>query len=176
MSTSKPLRPPAATAKLFLAVRRGDVGAIGAALRAGADARSGEFLGQSPLYWAVDGGHVGAINALINAGVDVRQEGPARWAHRAGNPEALRTLLRAGAIPPDVDLAVQWVATSGATDGVAACFAVLAEEGAIDVQYTMSLLCELQGTYARQALSMLEAAVIEKMCPSARPALPFVAI
>ena len=88
---------------LMHAARSGQVEAVRALARAGADRDAQEgWNGQSALMWAAAEGHVPVVEALIAAGADIRARSntgatPLLFAARKGSPGAVRALLAAGA-------------------------------------------------------------------------------
>ena len=87
---------------LFWAAKRGDCGAIGALLSAGARVNARERMGGTPLMVAVQHSHLEAAEALLAAGADVEVSDSAGWsamlwAAQAGDAAMIQRLLQAGA-------------------------------------------------------------------------------
>ena len=93
--------------ELFAAARAGDVARIKHLVEAGADARSVDDQGETPLMHAAQQGHVAAVEALLAAGADVNAAAPQGWTALAraayngetghGYVEVVEVLHRAGA-------------------------------------------------------------------------------
>ena len=85
------------------AARRGDVAAVRALLKQGADASMAQGDGMTPLHWAAERGDAVMADVLLRAGANLTaatrlgQYTPIHLAARAGNAAVVRTLLKAGA-------------------------------------------------------------------------------
>ena len=102
-------------AKLLLrAAKRGDLEQVESLLESGADPRSPNEEGDTPLHWAFMGNHAssgaGVARALLEAGADPDARGsfhatPLHRAAKRGDRDAVHVLLEAGANPdaPDED-------------------------------------------------------------------------
>ena len=109
-SAARPLRKDASTQEQNALDRRllraaevgSDVGAVEAALKAGADLESYDELGITPLGLAARGGHRELVTLLLKAGADVKTGvsygiTPLGLAARRGHHEVVTLLLKAGA-------------------------------------------------------------------------------
>jgi ankyrin repeat protein len=98
------MTPEEATAKLFQAVKDGNIGTARAALAAGADptANDNDQWQQTPLHLAVERGHTDLGQLLIDKGADPDarddwQETPLHLAARGGRTDLVRLLIDKGA-------------------------------------------------------------------------------
>ena len=86
------------------AAKRGDLVAVRALLKGGADASTAHADGMSPLHWAADRGDAAMVDALIRAGAHARAANrygvtPLSLACANGNGDLVELLLKAGASP-----------------------------------------------------------------------------
>lgn len=101
LSGSCVVRLTPADRALLTAARRGDVGAIGRALAAGAAVNARDEYGQTPLMRAASFGHADAVTVLVTAGADATlydasQATVIHLAALAGEAGVLRALRDAG--------------------------------------------------------------------------------
>lgn len=90
------------TAELVRAAEAGDVDAVGAALRQGADRDGRDARGRTPLMAATHGNQVDVVRVLLDAGSDVdlqddRLDNPFLYAGAEGLLDILRLTIAAGA-------------------------------------------------------------------------------
>lgn len=150
----------------------GDVASISSLLAAGADVNSTRKVGETPLFWAAGGGHLAAIDALINAGASVDRESLAQIAVLSGRPEALRSLLLAGATRPELDFVIAEVNKDKTAPGLPACISVLAEMGVFPAEKLRARLRRCKHAPARVALVMLEARILSKSAEAVAAYVP----
>ena len=128
------------------AAERGDVGAVRALLKQGADVNTAQGDGMTALHWAAEGGGVEMAEMLIYAGADleavtrVGHYTPLHLASRTGMAPVVETLLKAGANPGVTTTtggatALHLAAASGGADAVS-----LLLEGGADVNALDSAL------------------------------------
>ena len=137
---------PVADSPVADAAERGDVGAVRALLKQGADVNTAQGDGMTALHWAAEGGGVEMAEMLIYAGADleavtrVGHYTPLHLASRAGMAPVVETLLKAGANPGATTTtggatALHLAAASGSADAVS-----LLLEGGADVNALDSAL------------------------------------
>ncbi len=125
------------------AAERGDVGAVRALLKQGADVNAAQGDGTTALHWAAEGGHVEMARMLIYAGADLEavtrigKYTPLHLASRAGRAPVVETLLKAGANPRATTTtggatALHFAAASGSADAVAHLLDGAADVNALD--------------------------------------------
>jgi ankyrin repeat protein len=115
------------------AAQRGDVEAVRSLLRQGADVNAAQGDGMTALHWAAQNGNVALIDMLVYAGAHLEATTrlgdyrPLHLASRAGQSEAISSLLEAGA---EVDAAastgvtsLHYAAAAGRADAVEALLA-----------------------------------------------------
>jgi ankyrin repeat protein len=94
---------PAADAPVADAAERGDLEAVRALLKRGADVNAPQGDGMTALHWAAQRGHVAMVRVLLSAGANTavitRLGGytPLHLASHEGNAEAIRVLIEGGA-------------------------------------------------------------------------------
>jgi len=122
----------ATEATLLDAVKRGDVGAVRALLRARSDANMADPDGTSALHWAVRRDDVAAAEALLGAGANARAENrygvtPLALATTNGSAAMIERLLAAGAdvnaAQPGGETALMTAARAGNAGAVRALLA-----------------------------------------------------
>ena len=93
---------PDGTTALHWAVRRDDVAAVAALIKAGADVKAANRYGVTPINLAASNGNAAIIRKLLDAGVDANSANPGgetalMTASRSGSAEAVKLLLDRGA-------------------------------------------------------------------------------
>jgi ankyrin repeat protein len=93
---------PDGTTALHWAVRRDDVAAVAALIKAGADVKAANRYGVTPINLAATNGNAAIIRKLLDAGVDANNANPGgetalMTASRSGSAEAVKLLLDRGA-------------------------------------------------------------------------------
>lgn len=127
--------PLAAASDLTDAVKRGDVEAVRALLRDGADVNAPDPDSSAPLHWAVNMEHVEITDVLLTAGADPGRSTqynirPLTLAAANGNAAIVSRLLDAGADPDTVSEEGQTALMSASLNGKTEAMRALVGRGA----------------------------------------------
>lgn len=127
--------PLAAASALTDAVKRGDVEAVRALLRDGADVNAPDPDSSAPLHWAVNTEHLEITDLLLTAGADPGMSTrynvrPLALAAANGNGAIVERLLDAGADPDTVSEEGQTALMSAALNGRTGAIRALIRRGA----------------------------------------------